>query len=88
MSSFPDRIDELIRLLGTPASAVNARQGDRVFNLHYSPKEWTQFRQQLHVVPEAEMDKGLIRSTARWPMYMIVVGVLLVIVMVSFWVLP
>ena len=58
MSSFPDRIDELIRLLGTPASAVNARQGDRVFNLHYSPKEWTLFRQQLHVIEKRIKDQG------------------------------
>ncbi len=58
MSSFPDRIDELIRLLGVPASAVNARQGDRVFNFHYSPKEWTQFRQQLHVIEKRVKDQG------------------------------
>lgn len=58
MSSFPDRIDELIRLLGTSASAVNAKQGDRVYNFHYSPQEWTQFRQQLHVIEKRMKDQG------------------------------
>lgn len=46
------------------------------------------YREQLHVVPVAEMEEGLIRSTSRWPMYMIVSGVLMAVLMVSFWVLP
>jgi hypothetical protein len=58
MSSFPERIDELIRLLGTNASAVNARQGDRVYNFHYTPREWTQFRQHLHVIEKRIKDQG------------------------------
>ena len=58
MSSFPERIDELIRLLGTNASVVNARQGDRVYNFHYTPREWTHFRQQLHVIEKRIKDQG------------------------------
>jgi hypothetical protein len=62
MSSFPERIDELIRLLGTNASAVNARQGDRVYNFHYTPREWTQFRQHLHVIEKRIKDQGFTPS--------------------------
>lgn len=58
MSSFPERIDELIRLLGSNASAVDARQGDRVYNFHYTPHEWTQFRQHLHTIEKRIKDQG------------------------------
>jgi hypothetical protein len=58
MSSFPDRINELIRLLSNSASAVNSRQGDRVYNFHYSPGEWTQFRQHLPQILNRMRDQG------------------------------
>jgi hypothetical protein len=58
MSSFLNRIDELVRLLGSNASAVNARQGDRVYNFHYRPSEWTAFRQNLHLILKRLKDQG------------------------------
>lgn len=58
MSSFLNRIDELVRLLGSNASAVNARQGDRVYNFHYRPSEWTEFRQNLHLILKRLKDQG------------------------------
>ena len=58
MSSFPKRIDELIRHLGSSASAVNAKQGDRVYNFHYHPHEWTEFRQQLQVIQKRLKEQG------------------------------
>lgn len=58
MSSFPDRINSLIRHLGSSASIVNARQGDRVYNFHYHPHEWTEFRQQLQVITKRIKDQG------------------------------
>ena len=50
MSSFINRIDELVRHLGSSASSVNAKQGDRVYNFHYRPSEWTEFRQSLQQI--------------------------------------
>ena len=47
MPSFEDRINDLTRQLTAAASAVKAQQGDRVFNFHYRPSEWTTFQQQL-----------------------------------------
>lgn len=44
MPSFEDKTEELIRLLGSAASNVNARQGDRVFNYHYDPAHWAEMR--------------------------------------------
>lgn len=58
MSSFPDRINSLIRHLGSSASAVNAKQGDRVYNFHYHPHEWTEFRQQLQVIKKRVKEQG------------------------------
>ncbi|MBT8036119.1 MAG: DUF1788 domain-containing protein [Verrucomicrobiae bacterium] len=58
MSSFPKRIDELIRQLGTSASAVDSKQGDRVYNFHYHPHEWTEFRQQLQVIQKRLKEQG------------------------------
>ncbi len=58
MSSFPDRIKELLRLVGSPSSSVNARQGDRIFNFNYHPGEWTEFRKQLPVIKKQLRDKG------------------------------
>lgn len=68
MSSFDSRISELTRLLGSPASLVSARQGDRVFNLHYRPSEWTDFRQSLPRLLSSLKKKGftpLVESFAR-----------------------
>ena len=47
MSSFPERIDRLVRHLTSHLSAVNAKQGDHVTNFHFEPEEWTEFRKQL-----------------------------------------
>lgn len=58
MSSFPDRINQLVRLVAASDSAVNARQGDRVFNFHYRPQEWTEFRKQLHIIKKLLKDQG------------------------------
>jgi|GEM_PF-1195239 len=44
MHSFEDKTDTLVRLLGSPTSNVNARQGDCVFNFHYLPDEWAVMR--------------------------------------------
>lgn len=44
MHSFEDRIETLVRLLGSPSSNVSARQGDRVFNFHYLPNQWATVR--------------------------------------------
>lgn len=58
MPSFDNRINELIRLLGTAASAVSAQQGDRVYNFHYRPTEWTGFRQSLPLLLKSLKQKG------------------------------
>lgn len=58
MSSFLNRIDQLVRHLGSNASAVNAKQGDRVYNFHYRPSEWTEFRQNLHQILKRLKDQG------------------------------
>jgi len=58
MSSFPERIDSLIHHLGTSASAVNAKQGDRVYNFHYSTNEWTEFLQKLHIIKKRIKEQG------------------------------
>jgi hypothetical protein len=58
MSSFPDRINQLVRLVAASDSAVNARQGDRVFNLHYRPSEWTDFRKHLPLIRKLLKDQG------------------------------
>ena len=50
MPSLDNRLDTLIRLLGRPAPAVNARQGDRVFNFHYEPHEWAKIRLKLPMI--------------------------------------
>lgn len=58
MSSFINRIDELVRHLGSSASSVNAKQGDRVYNFHYRPSEWTEFRQSLQQIVKRLKDQG------------------------------
>ena len=58
MSSFINRIDELVRHLGSSASSVNAKQGDRVYIFHYRPSEWTEFRQNLHQIVKRLKDQG------------------------------
>lgn len=58
MSSFDSRINELARLLGSPASAVSAQQGDRVYNFHYRPSEWTSFRQTVPRLLNSLKGKG------------------------------
>lgn len=58
MSSFDSRINELARLLGSPASAVSAQQGDRVYNFHYRPSEWTEFRQSMPRLLNSLKGKG------------------------------
>lgn len=58
MSSFTNRIDELVRHLGSSASAVNAKQGDRVFNFHYSTSEWTDFCKQLPIIKKRVKEQG------------------------------
>jgi hypothetical protein len=58
MPSFPDRINQLIRLISASESAVNARQGDRVFNFHYLPSEWTEFRKQLPLIKNLLKEQG------------------------------
>jgi sodium/pantothenate symporter len=51
-------------------------------------KEEQQNRLQLHVIPESERDANEIRRTRRWPVVLIVGGVLLSSLMIVFWVLP
>ena len=62
MSSFHNRIDELVRLLGSSASAVNAKHGDRVYNFHYRPGEWTELRQNLNLILKRLKDRGFTPS--------------------------
>jgi len=59
MSSFLNRIDELVRHLGSSASSVNAKQGDRVYNFHYRPSEWTEFRQSMQQIVKRLKDQEL-----------------------------
>jgi len=47
MRSFEDKLNQLLRLLGSATSNVDARQGDWVFNLHYRPEEWAEIRGQF-----------------------------------------
>lgn len=58
MSSFPDRINQLVRLIAANDSVVKARQGDRVFNFHYRPSEWAEFRKQLFLIKKLLKDQG------------------------------
>jgi hypothetical protein len=59
MSSFPERIDRLIRHLTAEVSVVNAKQGDHVTNFHFEPQEWTEFRKQLPVILRRLRESGL-----------------------------
>lgn len=59
MSSFPERIDRLIRHLTAEVSVVNAKQGDHVTNFHFEPEEWTEFRKQLPVILRRLRESGL-----------------------------
>lgn len=58
MSSFDSRINQLTLLLGSPASAVSAQQGDRVYNFHYHPSEWTSFKQSIPRLLKSLKNKG------------------------------
>jgi len=50
MPSLEEKTERLIRMLGSPESAVNARQGDRVFNYHYDPCQWAEMRRQFPLI--------------------------------------
>ncbi|HEX6260890.1 MAG TPA: sodium:solute symporter family protein [Woeseiaceae bacterium] len=51
-------------------------------------KEEQQNRLKLHVIPESERDANEIRLTRRWPVLLIVGGVVLSSLMIAFWVYP
>lgn len=58
MSSFDSKIETLLRLLGRPVAAVNARQGDRVYNFHYEPHDWAKLRLKLPMIRKRLEDAG------------------------------
>jgi hypothetical protein len=47
MPSFDEKTEILLQKLGRANSLIDARQGDRVFTLHYEPQEWAEVRQKL-----------------------------------------
>ncbi len=58
MSSFDSKIETLLRHLGRPTTSVNARQGDRVYNLHYDPSEWAALRLKLPMIRQRLESSG------------------------------
>jgi len=58
MSSFDSKIETLLRHLGRPATSVNARQGDSVYNVHYDPAEWAMLRMKLPMIRKRLEDAG------------------------------
>lgn len=58
MSSFDSKIETLLRHLGQPTTAVNARQGDRVFNFHYDPADWATLRMKMPMIRKKMEDAG------------------------------
>lgn len=58
MSSFDSKIETLLRHLGRPTTSVNARQGDRVYNVHYDPSEWEKLRMKLPMIRKRLEDAG------------------------------
>jgi len=45
MLSIPDKIEKTVQSVCAPASSVDARHGERIFNLVYPQREWIRFRQ-------------------------------------------
>jgi len=58
MLSIPDKIEKTVQAVSAPASAVDARQGERIFNLVYPQQEWTRFRQCFPKLLKRLKDQG------------------------------
>jgi sodium/pantothenate symporter len=51
-------------------------------------EEEREYRDQLHVIPDAEIDAAELRRTLRWPKLLIAVGVGLAVIMIVFYAIP
>ena len=58
MLSIPDKIEKVVQAVSAPASSVDARYGERIFNLVYPPEEWTRFRQCFPKLLKRFKDQG------------------------------
>jgi hypothetical protein len=58
MLSIPDKIEKVVQAVSAPASSVDARHGERIFNLVYPQEEWTRFRQCFPKLLKRFKDQG------------------------------
>jgi hypothetical protein len=58
MLSITDKIEKTVQAVNAPASSVDARQGERIFNLVYPQQQWTRFRQSFPKLLKRFKDQG------------------------------
>lgn len=63
MLSIADKIEKTVQAVSSPASSVDARQGERIFNLVYPPQDWIRFSQSFPKLIKRLKDQGYIPVT-------------------------
>ena len=58
MLSITDKIEKTVQSVSAPASSVDARQGERIFNLVYPQQQWTRFQQCFPKLLKRFKDQG------------------------------
>lgn len=58
MLSIPDKIEKVVQCVSAPASSVDARHGERIFNLVYPQQDWIRFRQNFPKLLKRFKDQG------------------------------
>jgi len=58
MSSLHKLIEDTLQAVGAAQSSVDARQGERVFNMVFPTQAWTQFHQHLPVLLNRLKERG------------------------------